>query len=297
MRRARPARSVAAMNETPRQRLLAEIPAAEHEVLLAGVSTTVLQGGDGPPVVLLHGPGGSAVHWVHVFGQLTAAHRVIAPDLPGQGSSVVLDGRLDADRVLTWLGDLIDGTCESPPVLVGNALGGAIAARFACDRGDRLSRLVLVDSLGLVPFEPAPDFGAAVHAFMAQPDPSTHDQLWRHCALNLDDVRARMGELWAAFEDYNLDRARTPSVLEALGAMMEKFAMAPIPPADLARIGVPTTLIWGRQDLATPLAVAEEASARYGWTLHVIERCGDDPPMEHPGAFLRALDAPAEAAA
>jgi pimeloyl-ACP methyl ester carboxylesterase len=273
----------------PRERLLAGLPATEHEVLLAGVSTTVLQGGEGPPRVLLHGPGGSAVHWARVFPALAATNLVIAPDLPGQGSSELVDGTLDAQRVLAWLGDLIDGACPAPPVLIGNALGGAIAARFAAERGDRLAGLVLVDSLGLAPFEPAPDFGAALGAFMERPDPSTHDRLWSQCALDLPALRDRMGERWQAFEEYNLDRARTPTVQAALGSLMEHFVMAPIAAAELDRIAIPTTLIWGRQDLATPLEVAEAIGTRHGWALHVIDDCGDDPPLEQPDAFVRAL--------
>ena len=56
-------------------------------------------------------------------------------------------------------------------------------------------------------------------------------------------------------------------------------------------IAVPTTLIWGRHDLATRLSIAEAASARYGWPLHVIENAADDPPIEQPEAFVRALRA------
>ena len=77
----------------------------------------------------------------------------------------------------------------------------------------------------------------------------------------------------------------------ALGSLMEQFGVSAIPSAELARIAVPTTLIWGRHDLATRLAVAEAASVRYGWPLHVIENAADDPPIEHPAAFLRALHA------
>ena len=65
--------------------------------------------------------------------------------------------------------------------------------------------------------------------------------------------------------------------------------MPAIAPADLARIAVPTTLIWGRHDLATRLAVAEAASERYGWPLHVVEGAADDPAVEQPEAFVRAL--------
>ena len=98
-----------------------------------------------------------------------------------------------------------------------------------------------------------------------------------------------MGERWEPFEAYNLDRARTPSVQAALSVLMEQFGMPAIPTGDLARIAVPTTLIWGRHDRATPLAVAEEASARFGWPLHVIDNCNDDPPVEQPEALLRTL--------
>jgi pimeloyl-ACP methyl ester carboxylesterase len=60
----------------------------------------------------------------------------------------------DDALVLTWLGELIERTCASPPALVGHALGCAIGARFASEAGDRLSHLVLVDSLGLARFAP-----------------------------------------------------------------------------------------------------------------------------------------------
>jgi pimeloyl-ACP methyl ester carboxylesterase len=98
-----------------------------------------------------------------------------------------------------------------------------------------------------------------------------------------------MSDDWDAFRAYNLDRARTPSVQAAVGALMGRFAIEAMPPAQLARITVPTTLIWGREDLATSLEGAEEASDRYGWPLRVIDECADDPPVEQPGALLNAL--------
>ena len=279
------------VGDDPRDRLLAGLPVTERRLQLAGVSTAVLEGGDGPPVVLLHGPWGYAAHWMGVIPGLVATHRVIAPDLPGHGASEVADGALGAERVLGWLGELIERTCMSPPALVGQLLGGAIAARFAIDQGDRLSRLVLVDTFGLSEFQPAPEFGLALRQFLAQPTKATHQDLWRHCAFDLDGLRQRMGERWEPFEAYNLERARAPSVRAALAALMEQLGMPAIPHADLARIAVPTTLIWGRHDRATPLSVAEAASARYGWPLHVIENANDDPPVEQPEALLRALRA------
>jgi pimeloyl-ACP methyl ester carboxylesterase len=73
--------------------------------------------------------------------------------------------------------------------------------------------------------------------------------------------------------------------------MLREVGLPRIPPEDLARIAVPTTLIWGRHDRANRLRIAEAASARYGWPLHVIENCADDPPRDQPEAFLETLRA------
>jgi FAD/FMN-containing dehydrogenase/pimeloyl-ACP methyl ester carboxylesterase len=275
---------------TPRERLLAGVPVSERRLELAGVSTAVLEGGRGPAVVLLHGPGANAAHWMRVIPQLVETHRVIAPDLPGQGASELTGGgELDGDRVVAWLGELIERTSPEPPALVGYALGGAIAARFAAEQSDRLTRLVLVDALGLAAFEPAPDFGLAMNDFLAQPSEQTHDALWGKCALDLNLLRRQMGDRWEPFRSYNVDRALSPSAMSALQNLMGEFGMPAIPSADLARISVPTTLIWGRHDLATRLQTAETVGARHGWPLRVIENAADDPPMEQPEAFVDAL--------
>lgn len=274
--------------EQARAQLLADLSVTDRRLELAGVSTAVLEGGDGPPVVLLHGPGEYAAKWLRVIPELIRTHRVVAPDLPGHGASQLVEGQLDADRVLTWLGELIEVTCPAPPTLVGLILGGAIAARCAAEHPEDVSRLVLVDSLGLRPLEPAPEFGQALQGYLTEPSHETHDELWRYCAFDLSRLRAEMGQRWAPFAAYNVERARTPSVQGAVHTLLQHFGVA-IPSESLASIAVPTFLIWGRHDLATALEVAEAASTRYGWPLHVIEDAADDPPIEQPDAFLRAL--------
>jgi pimeloyl-ACP methyl ester carboxylesterase len=275
---------------SPRERLLAGMPVKERRLTLAGISTAVLEGGDGPPVILLHGPGEFAAKWMRVIPDLVLTHRVVAPDLPGHGTSEV-DGPLDADRVLAWLGELVESTCPSPPALVGHLLGGAIAARFAVRQQDRLSRLVLVNAMGLGRFRPAPQFALALIGFLARPTERSSDRLWRRCTVDLDGVREQMGERWETFEAYYLDRARTPSAKAALRTLMGQLGVPPIPAADLAGLSLPTTLIWGRHNLGLRLRIAEAASAGYGWRLDVIENAADDPAIEQPEAFLRALHA------
>jgi pimeloyl-ACP methyl ester carboxylesterase len=98
-----------------------------------------------------------------------------------------------------------------------------------------------------------------------------------------------MGEQWEWLKAYHLDRAKAPELRSAKTSLMGEFGMPAMPPSTLAKIAVPTTLIWGRHDLATPLLVAQEASSRYGWRLLIIENAGDDPPIERPDEFLEAL--------
>ena len=272
-----------------REHLLTAMPVTERRLQLAGVSTSVLEGGDGPPVVLLHGPGEFAANWLRIIPELVKTHRAVVPDLPGHGASEVADGQLDANRVFKWLGELIEQTCSSPPALVGRLLGASIAARFAGDRGDKLNRLVMVDAYGLGRFWPTPRFAISMIAFAARPTKSTQERLFRQCVVDLDGLRRQMGELGESLEGYALDRARTPSVKAALHKLMPEFGVPAIPSEDLARIAIPTTLIWGLQDRQVRLQTAEAASSRYGWPLHVIDDAADDPATEQPEAFLRAL--------
>src|SRR5262245_41358159 len=122
-----------------REQLLAWLPVAERRLELAGVSTALLEGGSGPSLILLHGPFANAGHWLRVIPALVASHRVIAPDLPGHGASRATPETLSVRGIVAWLDALIARTCTSPPVLVGQTLGGAIAARFASRDGAPVS--------------------------------------------------------------------------------------------------------------------------------------------------------------
>jgi pimeloyl-ACP methyl ester carboxylesterase len=277
-------------SEEARRRLLAGAPVTERRLDLAGVSTAVLEGGAGPDVVLLHGQGGWAGVWLPVLPDLVGTHHIIAPDLPGLGASETPGGPPHADRVLAWLGELIDRTCATPPVLVGISLGGSIAARFAADHSNRLDRLVLVDTGGLVGrVRPAPGALLALIRHSVRPSERTALGLLRQVTVDLDRVRQRLGALGEPFLTHMVDRARMPSVQKANRRLLRELGFPQVPPADLARIGVPTTLIWGRHDRVMPRRTAEQASARHGWPLHVIDDAGHFLVVDQPEAFLAAL--------
>lgn len=272
-----------------RSRLLAGLPVEEHRLNLAGISTSVLVGGEESPMILLHGPGESSLWWLRTIPRLVTTNRVIVPDLPGHGESLFTGGEADADLILPWLGELIEQTCPSPPVLVGNILGGSIAARFAIRRGEQIRRLVLVDSLGLAKFRPAPKFAFGLLRFMIWPTEKNYVRFMPQCMYDFDELRNKMGERWDPFLAYVLECARDDDRSAALKVLMKELGVPKIPSAELAGIKVPTALIWGRHDRANKLQIAERTSQQYGWPLHIIEETRDDPKLERPEAFTRAL--------
>jgi pimeloyl-ACP methyl ester carboxylesterase len=219
-----------------RHRLLVDLPTTERSIDVAGISTSILEGGAGSPVILLHGPAAHAAAWMRVLPALVRRHRVIVPDLPGHGASGSVTP-MTVERMIAWLGELITKTCASPPAVVGHALGGAIAARFAAAHGDAIRQLILVDTFGLTPFQPVPEFGQAIRDYFENPRPESHHELWRYCAHDIESVRRQMGERWQPFEDYNLELVRTPSVMDAASSMLTLFASSAIPDAELANRG------------------------------------------------------------
>lgn len=273
----------------PRERLLAGLPVEERTIAAAGIATAVLEGGEGTPIVILHGPGEFAARWLRVIPGLVEDHQIVIPDLPGHGASEVEDGRLDAAHVIDWLAALIDATCSEPPVLIGHILGGAIGARFALERPDRLRQLVLVDSLGLAPFRPAPRFALALLGFMVLPSERSYDRMMAQCEHDSDALARAMGPDWDAVREYGIERARDSRSGKAVRTLMKSVGLPALGSDKLARMQVPTTLIWGRHDRALSISIAEDASRRYGWPLHVIEDTADDAPFERPDAFLATL--------
>ena len=105
----------------------------------------------------------------------------------------------------------------------------------------------------------------------------------------MEQVRRRMGDRWAPFRAYSLELARTPGVRRANRHLLRELGLRQLSPEEAARIDVPTTLFWGRQDRVMPLATAREASVRYGWPLEVIDDAGHFLGADQPEAFLGAL--------
>jgi pimeloyl-ACP methyl ester carboxylesterase len=213
----------------------------------------------------------------------------VAPDLPGTGDSGHPPGGFSADAMVEWLHELVRRTCHQPPVLVGHAVGGALAARYALRHGNDLAALVLVDTLGLRRFVPSPNFGFRLVRFLSNPTEASYEPFFQTCMYDGGATKKGLGDRWNPFLADYLAGIQDTKRKDAVGELIKHLGGTRI--EGLEQIAVPTTLIWGRHDRATPLRAARAASRRYAWPLHVIDACGDDPKLERPEAFLEALDA------
>ena len=233
-RRTAPTQPVPLSETEMRERLLKDLPVTERRLDLAGVSTSLLESGEGPPLVLLHGQGNFAAVWMSVIPELVRTYHVIAPDLPGLGASEVPEGPPGADTVLAWLSELIKRTCATPPAVVGISLGGQVATRFAADHSERFAQLVLVDTPGLVGrVRPAPGALLALIRHSTRPSERSALRLLRYAAFDLGHVRQQMGERWEPFLAYMVDRARTPSVRKANRRLMREIGLRQMPRGSL----------------------------------------------------------------
>jgi len=270
-------------------RLIEGVPVTHRRLDVAGVSTSLLEGGDGPPLVLVHGQGGFAEIMAPLIRMTVDRHRVIAPDLPGMGRSAVTTGTVSGSRVTEWLTELIAKTCDQAPVVLGASMGGSIALRLAIARGREPSKVILVDSGSLGPFRPSPSLLFALISLMRKPDRKSIARLQKQIFRDADRVRAAAGERLEALEDYQIDRARQPSVNAANRTLLREVGTKPVSEAELRRLDVPVAMIWGRHDRVMPFRYAARASARYGWPLYPIEDAGHVPFVEQPAAFAQAL--------
>jgi 2-hydroxymuconate-semialdehyde hydrolase len=270
--------------------MLAGVPVTERMLDIDGVATSVLEGGSGPPLVLLHGGiecGGAM--WAPVLAQLAEHHRVVVPDVPGLGKSAPVP-RLDVDTFASWFTGLLEQTHVERPTVVAHSLLGSLAARLATRRSSLLGRLVVYAAPGVGPYRMPIRLRYVAIRFAIRPTAGNAERFDRFALLDLDATRGRDPEWFDAFVGYTMARAGEPHVKKTMRQLVASQTK-PIPDNELSGIDLPTTLLWGRHDRMVPLRIAEHAATRHGWPLHVIEQAAHAPHIEQPEFFVETLTA------
>jgi pimeloyl-ACP methyl ester carboxylesterase len=261
------------------------------QLLTVGPRTVLLyEAGHGPPLLYLHGLAdvhAAVADWLPAHERLAGQRRLLAPAHPGCAAS---DGLSDVDSledlVFHYL-DLLDALGLAQVDLLGNCLGGWIAAELAIRRPDRVRRLVLVDATGLhVSGAPIADV-----FMLAQ----------RRDGGKLTDLRAVLfadPEAPLALELYPDDRVDAATEVLRYQALSFAGRIGWTPPylydrklrGHLWRITRPTLVLWGGADRLVPLAHAEAyAHGIPGAQLSVLDGVGHSPLLEAPQAAVDAI--------
>jgi pimeloyl-ACP methyl ester carboxylesterase len=260
-------------------------------------------GGDGQPLVLVHGLGGSLLNWLPVANALTTHGRVVALDLAGHGRTPSLGrARVGANRRL--LGRFLEAVAGAPAVLVGNSMGGYLSLAEAAAEPAKVTALVLVDAA--VPLASGgrldrsiftlfaalalPGLGEAFMRLRARrgPERMVRDVL-RLCGVQPDRIAPEVldAHVALALERATLGAVANRDFLAAQRSLMNRLVRRRQFFEMIAAIRAPALIVQGERDRLVRLAAARVlAAARPDWRLEVLAGVGHVPMIEAPERFL-----------
>jgi pimeloyl-ACP methyl ester carboxylesterase len=250
----------------------------------------VLEGGEGPPLVVFHGRGSASTMWLPLLPRLARTRRVLAVDLPGFGASGghrFHGGGFEAalaffvDPVEAWLA--AEGV--RAPVLLGHSLGGFVALELALRRKVAPAALALIAPLGV-----GPEVALAARLFFhLGPErvaraigPSAFARLFPQGGPDTDRLSPLSYELYAV-------PGGRPDAKAAFDVLAPVMGPAPHRRARLHEIDVPALILWGDHDEALPSPLALAAAAELPRGMLRMVKAGHGPHVEDPEGALALL--------
>jgi len=265
-----------------------------HRLELPGATVNYVDVGEGEPVVFVHGISGSWQNWLENLPHFGRGRRAVALDLPGFGASPMPSWTIDMHAY----GRLLHDFCEKLGIaggatLVGNSMGGLVAAEAILSAPGRFDRLVLVSAAGLInTWLPHQRGTATSHAWR------TFGPHYRRAARAI--VRNRQLR-YLTFRPFVRFPGRlrpellweqmtsglpAPGFADALDAVIEYDARH-----RLAEIEIPVMIVWGTDDWVIPSVAAHSYNRRIPHSqLAIFEETGHVPQLERPARFNRLLD-------
>ncbi len=238
-------------------------------------TTTMQWGGNGDPLVFLHGAGGPMIG-APFLDDLAQNFTVYAPAHPGFGTGQGVENLEDVIDFALYYHDFLDEMQIENPHLMGHSLGGMIAAEVAALSPYRLNRLVLACPAGLwLEDNPIPDF------FTFNPN-----QLVEHI---FHDPKGPMSQM---FTEQLADPEAQLEMYRCL-ASTGKF-LWPIPDKGLKkrihRLQLPTLLLWGNSDKLIPPVYGDAFQGSIpGSRLVSFDKSGHMIMLEEQEAFVEAV--------
>jgi pimeloyl-ACP methyl ester carboxylesterase len=265
-----------------------------RRVDVVGARVNYVEMGEGPPLLFVHGLSGCWQNWLENIPQFARTHRVVALDLPGFGASPMPPWEISIPAYGRFLRDFCERLGIFRCSLAGNSMGGFIATEVAISEPERVDDLVLVSAAGITwaraRREPTAMLGRIGRA--AGP------LLLRVNMAGIRRARLRKTAFQGVFYDpLSLRReALWENLVPAMKSPGYFDAMTNLVGYDirhrLEEIGVPTLIVWGRNDRVVPVPAALAYQKRIGDNaeLVIFDRCGHVPQIERPVRFNRVVE-------
>ena len=262
--------------------------------------------GDGAPLVLVHGLGGSHLNWSLIGKALADGRRVVALDLRGFGLTPGAPRSTSIRANVRLLDAFIREVVGGPVVLVGNSMGGVISVLQAHNNPESVAGLVLVDP-ALPPVSTRPDlrvvamFGAFMlpglgELYMRRTQsrlPARQQVRRMHNLVFADPRRAdpKLEEASVAFVEQRREiRGKEESFLGAARSLMRFLARADRYRDIMAGLAQPVLLISGDADRLVPIEAARRvAAANPTWDSLFLPDIGHTPQLETPTVVIDAV--------
>jgi pimeloyl-ACP methyl ester carboxylesterase len=253
-----------------------------------GARLRYLVAGDGEPLLLVHGLGGSAANWLALAPLLLPGRRLIVPDLPGHGGSDPLPAAASLTAYADSLAALLDGSAA----VVGHSLGGAIALRLAIRRSRLVSALVLAGAAGISSGSRRARYGLAISGLLK---PGRKIAPHRARVARSAALKTLVFGRWGASDPPALPPQMAEAFLSGPARHTDTVSAAKAlvrddPRPDLDRVRCPVLLLWGARDNQLPVGDAFEYARRLRAPLRVIADCGHLLIGERPEACADAIE-------
>jgi pimeloyl-ACP methyl ester carboxylesterase len=265
-----------------------------HTVLVHDQRIAYLDVGAGPPVILIHGFGGSMWQWEYQQ-QLSQHFRVLTLDLPGAGLSDKPDIDYRPDQMLDYFVGFMDAMKIPQATLVGNSMGAGLAIGMALTHPSRVEKLALVDGLPQHVMEKltSPSVRRALESSAPSWLISFGNTLFGSLMIEsvLQEIVYDPALLTPAVLERSNRNRQLPGLIKPIMTVRENlplwesgFAMR------LATITHPTLVLWGEEDRVFPIAVGEELHRTIKGSRFIrIPKAGHIPQWERPDVVNQEL--------
>ena len=264
-------------------------------VLVHGQRIAYLDVGAGPPVILIHGFGGSMWQWEYQQHQLSQHFRVLTLDLPGAGLSDKPDIDYRPDQMLDFFVGFMDAAKIPQATLVGNSMGAGLAIGMALTHPTRVAKLVLVDGLPQHVMEKltSPSVRRALESSAPSWLVSFGNTLFGGLMIEsvLQEIVHDPTLLTPAVLERSNRNRQLPGLIKPIMAVRENLPLWESGFATrLGTITHPTLVLWGEEDRVFPIAVGEELHHTIKGSRFIrIPKAGHIPQWERPDVVNQTL--------